>query len=58
MIYSSSGWVRTDMSSGGGNRDPDDAAPLAVWLATLPKDSQYTGKFFQEIDKETKWEDT
>ena len=41
------GWVRTDMSGGGGTRDVEEGADTAVWLATLPDDGP-TGGFFKD----------
>jgi NAD(P)-dependent dehydrogenase (short-subunit alcohol dehydrogenase family) len=42
------GWCKTDMSSNSGNKTADEGAEVAVFLATLPRDSTATGKFWGE----------
>jgi carbonyl reductase 1 len=47
------GWCRTDMSSGGGTRSPEDGARNAVIPATMPHPPT-TGEFFENF-KVSKW---
>jgi carbonyl reductase 1 len=42
------GFVKTDMSSGGGTKTPDEGAETPVWLATADEKELQNGKFYRD----------